>query len=83
MANILSFAEVANIAGVYIKMDTSKEKVINVHIKDVNIIHFKGVEGIFYKNIDDPSLINNPAIFSVNTYSYLSTTKQKTFFTDS
>ena len=32
MANIRYFAEVANIAGVHIKMDTSKGKVINVHI---------------------------------------------------
>ena len=37
MANILSFAEVSNIAGVNIKMYTSKQKVINVHIKDREI----------------------------------------------
>ena len=41
MANILSFAEVANISGVHIKMDTSRRKLINVHIKDGKIIHFK------------------------------------------
>ena len=34
MEKILSFAEVANIAGLHIKMDTSKGKLINVHIKD-------------------------------------------------
>ena len=32
MANILSLAEVANIAGVHIKMDTSKENAINLHM---------------------------------------------------
>ena len=32
MANIIYFEEVTNISGVHIKMDTSKEKVINVHI---------------------------------------------------
>ena len=48
MANTLSFAEVANIAGVHIKMDTSKGKVVIVHIKDRNIIHFKAcAESIF------------------------------------
>ena len=36
MANILPFAEVANIAGVHIKMDMSKGKLINVHIEDEN-----------------------------------------------
>ena len=39
MANILYFAEVANIVGVHIRIDTSKEKIINVHIKDGNNIH--------------------------------------------
>ena len=33
ISNTIYFAEVANIAGVHIKMETSKEKVINVHIK--------------------------------------------------
>ena len=33
MANSLSFAEVVNIVGVHINMDTSNEKLINVHIK--------------------------------------------------
>ena len=33
MANILHFAEVSNIEGVHINMNTSKEKVMNVHIK--------------------------------------------------
>ena len=48
MANILYFAEAANIKGVYINTETSKEKLINVHIKYRKIIHFKAcVEGIF------------------------------------
>ena len=41
MENILYFEEVANIMGVHIKMETSKEKFINVHIQDRWIIHFK------------------------------------------
>ena len=41
MANILYFVEVANISGLHINMDTSKEKVTNVHIEDKKIIHFK------------------------------------------
>ena len=48
MANILYFAEVAKIAGLHIKMETSKEKFINVHIQDVQIIHLKAcAEDIF------------------------------------
>ena len=41
MANVISFAEVTNIVGVHIKMDTSKGKLINVHIIDGKTIHFK------------------------------------------
>ena len=47
MANILSFADVANSAGVHIKMDTSKVKVINFPIEDGKIIHFKACEESF------------------------------------
>ena len=39
MDNILSFEEVSNITGVQINIYTSKERVINVHIKDRKIIH--------------------------------------------
>ena len=47
MENILYFSDIANIAGFNINMDTSKEKLINVHIKDSKRIHFKVcVEGI-------------------------------------
>ena len=47
MAKILSFAEVSNIAVVHIKMDISKKKFINFHIRYRNIIHFKAcAEGI-------------------------------------
>ena len=47
MENILYFSDIANIAGFNINMETSKEKLINVHIKDSKIIHFKVcVEGI-------------------------------------
>ena len=83
MAKILSFAEAANITGVYINMKTSKEKVINVHIKDRKIIHFKAcVEDIFYTNINDLNIITNPTTFSPNTYSYISMVKKSEFFTD-
>ena len=73
MVNIISFVEVTNIAGVHIKMDKSKEKVINVHIKDVEIIHFKAYEeGLFCTNLNDPIMITNPTNVSLNAYSYLS-----------
>ena len=61
MANNLYFAKTANIEGVHIKIDTSKEKVINFHIKDGKIIHIKAcAEGIFYTDLDDPSMVINP-----------------------
>ena len=67
MANILHFAEVSNIEGVHINMNTSKEKVMNVHIKVRKIIHFKVcTEGLFYTNLDDPSIFTNHTTVSVN-----------------
>ena len=60
VANLLSFAEVANIAGVHIKMDTSKEKVINVHMQDRSILHFIAcTESMLLKNLDDPIMVTN------------------------
>ena len=47
MANILPFAEVANIAGVHIKMDMSKGKLINVNIKDGKSFISKYVHRVF------------------------------------
>ena len=41
MAKILYFAEVSNNEGVHIKMDTSKENIINVYIEDVKTVHLK------------------------------------------
>ena len=77
MGNILYFAEAANIAGVHINMDTSKEKAINVHIKDGRITHFKLCEeGLFYINLNDPIMTTNHTNVSLNTYYYLSTVKQ-------
>ena len=74
MSSILSFAESANIVGVHIKMDTSKEKVINVHIEDRKIVHFKACsEVLLYTNLNDPIMITNPMNVSLNFYSYLST----------
>ena len=48
IAEIFYFQDVANIAGVHIKMDTSNEKVINMHFKDRKKNHFKAcAEGLF------------------------------------
>ena len=47
MANILSFVEVSNNAGVYINVDTPKEKSINVHIKDGKLFISKHVRSVF------------------------------------
>ena len=74
MANILYFEEVANIAGVHIKMGISRGKIINVHIKEGKFIHFKVcVEGLFCTNLDDPSMSTNPNSVSVKYYSYIYT----------
>ena len=81
MAKILSFAEFINIAGLHTKMDTSKEKLINVHIEDGNIIHFKErAEGLFYTNRNNPTIITNPTNVYLNDYFYLSTVKQNSGF---
>ena len=84
MAKILSISEVSNILGVHIKMDMSKGKLINVHIKDVKIIHFKACgDGLFFTNLIDPTRITNPTNVSLNAYSYLSTVNQNSEFTNS
>ena len=81
MADILSFAEVTNIAGVHIKINMSKGKVINMHIENRKIINFKAfAEGIFYTNLNDPTMITTPDNFSLNAYSYLYTVKQDSVF---
>ena len=81
MAKILSFAEFINISGLHTKMDTSKEKLINVHIEDGNIIHFKArAEGLFYTNRNNPTIITNPTNVYLNDYFYLSTVKQNSDF---
>ena len=68
MANILSFEEVANISGVHINMDTSKEKFINVHMQDRQSLHFRAcAEGMFYTNLDDTSMVKNPIIIPLLT----------------
>ena len=77
MENIFSYVDVLNIAGVHIKMDKSKEKVINVHIEDRKIVHFKEcVEGPFYTNLNDATMITNPINVYINAYYYLSMVKQ-------
>ena len=77
MATIIYFVEVANIAGVNINMETSKEKLINDHIEDGKIIHFKKcAEVLFYTNLNDPIMITNPSNVSLNAYYYTSTVKQ-------
>ena len=81
MANILYFLEVPNIAGVHINMETSKGKLINAHIKNKQVIHFKAcAEGIFYTSINYPTMINNPNNVYLNVCSYLSTVKQSSGF---
>ena len=73
--------EAVNIAGVHINMETSKEKVINVHIKDGKTIYFKAfAEGLFYTNINDPTMITYNINVSFNTYSYLSTIEKNSEF---
>ena len=75
------FVEVANIAVVHIKMNTSKEKVINVHMKDGKSTNFKScAEGLLYTNLNDPTMITNPTNFSLNAYSYLSIVKHNSEF---
>ena len=70
---------------VYINIDTSKGKVINVHVEDRKIIHFKScAEGHLYTNLNYPTMITNTTNVSLNAHSYLSMVKQKFgFFTDS
>ena len=81
MADILYFVDIANIAVLHIKMDKSTEKLINVHIKEGKIIHFKACEeGLFYTNLNNPTIITNLASVSLNAYSYLSTVKKIDFF---
>ena len=77
----LFFSDVTNIAGLHIKVNTSKEKVINLHIKDKKIIHFKAcAEGLYYTNPNDPTIITNTKKQSLNAYSYLYTVKQNSDF---
>ena len=85
IVNILYFSEFVYIAGLHIKIDTSKEKVINIHIKDVKIIHFKSfAEDLFYTNIKYPTMITNPNNVYLNAHSYISVLKQNSvFLTDS
>ena len=84
MSNILSFAKVSNIAGVHIKMYTSKEKVINVLIKNGKSIHFNEcAEGLLYTNLNGPAMITDPNNVSLNAYSYLFMVKHNLgFLTD-
>ena len=84
MANILSFAEVAKITGVYIKMDTYKVQTINVHIEYGKITHFKSCsERLLYTNLNDSTMITNTTNVYLNAYSYLDMVKKLGFFTDS
>ena len=80
-ANILYFEEVSNIAGVHIKMDTSKEKLINVNIEEEKFIHFKSCsEGLLYTNLNDPTRITNTTNIPLNAYSYLYRVKKNSEF---
>ena len=67
MAKILSFVEVANIAWVHIKMEKSKEKVVNVHIKEGKIIHFKAcADSLSYNNLIESTMVTNPTNVYLN-----------------
>ena len=77
MEKILSFAEVPNIPVLHINMDMSKEKLIDLHIEDGKIIHFKAcAEGVVYTILNEPTMITNPTNVYLNAYSYLSMVKQ-------
>ena len=77
MVNIPYFAEVANIVGVHINMDTSNEKSHQYSHQIRKKNHFKAcAEDIFYINLDEQIMITNNNYVSVNTYSYLSIVKQ-------
>ena len=68
MANILYFSDISNIAVLHIKMYMSKGKLINIHIEDGKNIHFKAcAEGIFYVNINYPTMITNPTNVSLES----------------
>ena len=84
MVNILSFEEVTDIVVFHINMDASKEKVIKFHMQDRRIIHFRAcAEGMFYTNLDDPSMVTYPINTSVNPNFILYTMKKTLIFTDS
>ena len=62
-------------------MDMYNVKVINVHIKDGKIIHFKEcAEGILYTNLNDPTMIISPTNVYLNAYLCISMVKQNSGF---
>ena len=66
MANILAFSDVANMDGVYITMDTRKERSMIVHFEHENrTVRFNEcAEGLYYHDISDINDTN----FSVNKF---------------
>ena len=62
-------------------MDTSEEKLINVHIEDGKTINFKAcAQGLLYTNINDPTMITNTTNVYLNVYYYPSMEKQNSDF---
>ena len=81
MANILSLKEVGDLDGVHIKMDTSQERAIHVHIarSGLTYIFIEGKLGLYYFDTTKP---DKHIRRSVNAYSFLSTVSEnKSHFT--
>ena len=74
MAKILAFSDVANMDGVYITMDTRKERSMIVHFEHENrTVRFNEcAEGLYYHDMSDINDTN----FAVNKYSCLQCVKE-------
>ena len=80
IANVLSLKAVASIPGAVIKMDTSKERAIFVHLADGRVFKFKECkEGLYYLDLQnvseflcsDFSSYRNNSNVAINNYSFL------------
>ena len=53
-------------------MDSSKGKGINIHMQERRIMHLRACsEGLFFTNLGDPSMVNNPINTSINLYYFI------------
>lgn len=73
--NILALSDVANMDGVYITMDTRKDRAMMVHFEHENrkVSFHECIEGLYYYNTAD---INDTNLY-VNEYSYFKCVKDK------